>query len=92
MGALSASPPSRSPSPYRHGDLEAHPECDYDVILFDDHPLRSYPTECIPGLSMYLTQWYTAARKNAGERIFHSACVLLVILYANSWYLLSTLG
>jgi hypothetical protein len=92
MGALSVSPPSRSPSPCRHGDLEAHPESDYDVMLLDDHPLRSYPTECIPGLSVYMEQWYTAARKSASERIFRSACVLLVILYVNLSHLLSALG
>jgi hypothetical protein len=27
---------------------------EYDPWLLEDHPLRSYPTECIPGLSPYL--------------------------------------
>lgn len=29
---------------------------EYDPWLLDDHPLRSYPTECIPGLGMYLDE------------------------------------
>ncbi|KAL1883642.1 Altered inheritance of mitochondria protein 6 [Paecilomyces lecythidis] len=79
MGVPTESPPSRTPSPYpvRQGDLEAG---DYNVMLLDDHPLRSYPTECVPGLSFYMEEWYTAAKKNTTERVFRYSCVLLVIL------------
>ncbi|GAD94578.1 hypothetical protein AOR_1_742014 [Paecilomyces variotii No. 5] len=79
MGVPTESPPSRTPSPYpvRQGDLEAG---DYNVMLLDDHPLRSYPTECVPGLSIYVEEWCTAAKRNATERVFRYSCVLLVIL------------
>jgi hypothetical protein len=36
-------------------DLESN-RFDYDPWLLDDHPLRSYPTECIPGLGAYLDE------------------------------------
>lgn len=68
------------PYQVRQGDLETG---DYNVMLMDDHPLRSYPTECIPGLSIYMGEWYTAAKKNATERVFRYSCVFLVILYVN---------
>ncbi|KAJ9300794.1 hypothetical protein DTO271G3_1958 [Paecilomyces variotii] len=79
MGVPTESPPSRTPMPYpvRQGDLETG---DYNVMLMDDHPLRSYPTECVPGLSIYMGEWYTAAKKNATERVFRYSCVLLVTL------------
>ncbi|KAJ6030826.1 uncharacterized protein N7446_000107 [Penicillium canescens] len=34
-------------------DLESN-KLEYDPWLLEDHPLRSHPTECIPGLSPYL--------------------------------------
>jgi hypothetical protein len=36
-------------------DLESN-RLEYDPWLLDDHPLRSYPTECIPGLGGYLDE------------------------------------
>ncbi|KAJ5325452.1 uncharacterized protein N7506_008554 [Penicillium brevicompactum] len=36
-------------------DLESN-RYEYDPWLLDDHPLRSYPTECIPGLGAYLDE------------------------------------
>ncbi|KAJ5342614.1 hypothetical protein N7541_011738 [Penicillium brevicompactum] len=36
-------------------DLECN-RYEYDPWLLDDHPLRSYPTECIPGLGAYLDE------------------------------------
>lgn len=36
-------------------DLESN-RYEYDPWLLDDHPLRSYPTECIPGLGGYLDE------------------------------------
>lgn len=30
--------------------------CDFHPWLLEDHPLRSHPTECIPGLGGFLTE------------------------------------
>ncbi|OJJ32384.1 hypothetical protein ASPWEDRAFT_175663 [Aspergillus wentii DTO 134E9] len=53
----------------------------YDPWLLEDHPLRSYPTECCPGLLMYLQTWYAAVRKNWGERIFRVVCLLVALQF-----------
>jgi hypothetical protein len=53
----------------------------YELLLLDDHPLRSYPTQCCPGLRLYLRAWYATVRKNWGERIFRIVCLLLMSLY-----------
>ncbi|KAJ5554769.1 hypothetical protein N7535_007215 [Penicillium sp. DV-2018c] len=57
-------------------DLEAHPRLEHDPWLLDDHPLRSYPTECIPGLSAYLNE-------SLGKRkaiLFRVGCLILSAL------------
>ncbi|RMJ21518.1 hypothetical protein PHISP_07617 [Aspergillus sp. HF37] len=51
---------------------------DYEWLL-DDHPLRSYPTECGPGLVFSVRGWYHAARgKGKGNAwVFGLVCLLL---------------
>ncbi|KAJ5123859.1 uncharacterized protein N7515_007684 [Penicillium bovifimosum] len=57
-------------------DLESHPRLEHDPWLLDDHPLRSYPTECIPGLSTYLDE--SLGRRRA--ILFLVACLILAAL------------
>lgn len=57
------------------------PDYIYDPWLLEDHPLRSYPTECCPGLFDFIRNHYRAARKNWGERVFGLVCFLLMLLY-----------
>ncbi|KAJ5172867.1 hypothetical protein N7492_005460 [Penicillium capsulatum] len=40
-------------------DLERY---DFDPWLLEDHPLRSHPTECIPGLTDFLADKLAFAR------------------------------
>lgn len=48
--------------------------------LLDDHPLRSYPTECCPGVLDFIRGGYCAARKNWSERVFRVVCFLLIFV------------
>lgn len=57
-------------------DLESNTRFEYDPWLLDDHPLRSYPTECIPGLSLYLDEYYESIGKRRAI-LFRAACLIL---------------
>lgn len=46
---------------------------EYDPWLLDDHPLRSYPTECIPGLGTYLDE--SCGKRN--KAFLRVGCVLI---------------
>lgn len=56
-------------------DLESNTRFEYDPWLLDDHPLRSYPTECIPGLSLYLDEYYQSIGKRRAI-LFRAACLI----------------
>ncbi|CAG7983032.1 unnamed protein product [Penicillium salamii] len=58
-------------------DLESS-RYEYDPWLLDDHPLRSYPTECIPGLGAYLEE-SIGRRKKA---LLRAGCLLFGCLAA----------
>ncbi|OQE34627.1 hypothetical protein PENCOP_c016G08608 [Penicillium coprophilum] len=64
-------------------DLEANTQSqfEYDPWLLDDHPLRSYPTECIPGLSLYLDAYYESIGKRKAV-LFRAGCIILGCLAA----------
>ncbi|KAI2712139.1 hypothetical protein CBS147332_5775 [Penicillium roqueforti] len=62
-------------------DLEANTRLEYDPWLLDDHPLRSYPTECIPGLSLYLDEYYESIGKRRAL-LFRAGCLILGCLVA----------
>lgn len=50
--------------PSKEMDLESNPvQYEYDPWLLDDHPLRSHPTVCIPGLGALISEGFVAARK-----------------------------
>lgn len=57
-------------------DLESNTRFEYDPWLLDDHPLRSHPTECIPGLSLYLDEYYESIGKRRAI-LFRAACLIL---------------
>ncbi|PYI24663.1 hypothetical protein BO99DRAFT_418262 [Aspergillus violaceofuscus CBS 115571] len=58
--------------------LEAQEYDSYSWVLLEDHPLRSHPTECCPGIWWMLQQWYATVRKLWGDRIFSIICLLLM--------------
>lgn len=60
---------------------QAVPDCDYDPWLLEDHPLRTPPTECCPGVSYFLRSCYNVAKKNWSGRVFRLVCFLLIVLY-----------
>ncbi|KAJ5375801.1 hypothetical protein N7517_007807 [Penicillium concentricum] len=57
-------------------NLETNPQFEYDPWLLDDHPLRSYPTECIPGLSLCLDEYYESIGKRKAA-LFRAGCIIL---------------
>jgi hypothetical protein len=59
-------------------------EKEYDSVswgLLEDHPLRSYPTECFPGLLSCIVGYFAALRKRWAERVFSLICLFLMFLY-----------
>ena len=52
---------------------------DYERWLMEDHPLRSYPTECCPGL---LRWWSSESSGVKAGRLFRLLCVVVMMLYA----------
>ncbi|KAJ5471711.1 hypothetical protein N7530_009068 [Penicillium desertorum] len=62
-------------------DLESDTRFEYDPWLLDDHPLRSYPTECVPGLSRYLHEYYESIGKRRAT-LFRTGCLILGCLAA----------
>lgn len=60
-------------------DLESS-RYEYDPWLLDDHPLRSYPTECIPGLGSFLAEWLVSVQKRWKETLFRATCLILACL------------
>ncbi|KAJ5319807.1 hypothetical protein PENANT_c026G04260 [Penicillium antarcticum] len=60
-------------------DLESN-KLEYDPWLLEDHPLRTYPTECIPGLSPYLSEIYQSL--SLGKAFGRTAALVLGCLAA----------
>ncbi|KAB8210019.1 hypothetical protein P875_00053318 [Aspergillus parasiticus SU-1] len=52
----------------------------YSWELLEDHPLRSHPTECIPGLSSYVAKYLAILKRRWTERIFPLVCLFLMFL------------
>ncbi|BAE59857.1 unnamed protein product [Aspergillus oryzae RIB40] len=52
----------------------------YSWELLEDHPLRSHPTECIPGLSSYVAKYLAILKRRWTERIFPIVCLILMFL------------
>ncbi|KAJ5666663.1 hypothetical protein N7462_011072 [Penicillium macrosclerotiorum] len=64
-------------------DLEVEPSIaryEYDPWLLDDHPLRSHPTQCIPGLGTFFTEWLSSTRRRWKETLCHAGCLVLICL------------
>ena len=53
---------------------------DYEPWLLEDHPLRSYPTECIPGLGPIVLEWCSSWRGHWKEILFRAICLILACL------------
>ncbi|OQE81600.1 hypothetical protein PENNAL_c0040G10705 [Penicillium nalgiovense] len=62
-------------------ELESDTRFEYDPWLLDDHPLRSYPTECVPGLSHYLHEYNESIGKRRAI-LFRTGCLILGCLAA----------
>lgn len=67
-------------------DLEIQPASvryEYDPWLLDDHPLRSHPTECIPGLGQFVGEWLTSLQLRWKETLIRAGCLLLACVSVN---------
>lgn len=53
---------------------------EYDPWLLDDHPLRSHPTQCIPGLGPFIAEWWISFRQRWKETLLRTGCLLLACL------------
>lgn len=53
---------------------------EYDPWLLDDHPLRSHPTVCIPGLGTFLAEWYTSTQRRWKDGLLRVGCIILACL------------
>lgn len=72
---------SESPS-CRTADLLQPDEYDeYSWMLLEDHPLRSHPTDCWPGVFAFLGRCYTALKQRWTERLFPVLCLFLMFTY-----------
>ncbi|KAJ5215683.1 uncharacterized protein N7498_002090 [Penicillium cinerascens] len=69
-------------SPKGELDLESNTRYEYDPWLLDDHPLRSHPTECIPGLGSFLAEWLVSVQKRWKEILLRAMCLILTCLAA----------
>lgn len=54
---------------------------EYQPWLLDDHPLRSYPTQCIPGLGPLLRSGFQSVRMRWKELSLRAVCLILASLY-----------
>lgn len=64
-------------------NLEIEPNViryEYDPWLLDDHPLRSHPTECIPGLGSFFAEWYISVQKCWMATLLRAVCLILACL------------
>ncbi|KAJ5666346.1 uncharacterized protein N7477_008794 [Penicillium maclennaniae] len=61
-------------------DSTSNPRYEYDPWLLDDHPLRTHPTECIPGLGTFLAEWLVSTQKRWKETLIRATCLILACL------------
>lgn len=64
---------------YGNTDYDSDDSDDYERWMMEDHPLRSYPTECCPGLSCW---WSSPSSGAKAGRLFRLLCVVALMLYA----------
>lgn len=57
---------------YANTDFDDDEGDEYERWMMEDHPLRSYPTECCPGMLRFSAQ---------GGRVFRLVCVVVIFLY-----------
>ncbi|KAJ5305414.1 uncharacterized protein N7443_005074 [Penicillium atrosanguineum] len=69
-------------SPKGELDIESNARYEYDPWLLDDHPLRSHPTECIPGLGTFIAEWLVSVQKRWKETLLRATCLILACLAA----------
>ncbi|KAJ5599096.1 hypothetical protein N7450_000163 [Penicillium hetheringtonii] len=50
---------------------------EYDAWLLDDHPLRSHPTVCIPGLGTFIAEWYSSVERRWKDGLLRVGCIIL---------------
>jgi len=61
-------------------DIESNVRYEYDPWLLDDHPLRSHPTECIPGLGSFISEWLVSVQKRWKETLVRATCLILACM------------
>ncbi|KAE8149352.1 hypothetical protein BDV25DRAFT_130458 [Aspergillus avenaceus] len=52
----------------------------YSWELLEDHPLRSYPRDCFPGLAVYVSGYLAALKKRWSESVFPLVCLFLMFM------------
>lgn len=57
---------------YANTDFDDDEGDEYERWMMEDHPLRSYPTECCPGMLRFSAQ---------GGQLFRLVCVVVIFLY-----------
>ncbi|RAK97251.1 uncharacterized protein BO80DRAFT_467988 [Aspergillus ibericus CBS 121593] len=62
--------------------LEADEYDEYSWVLLEDHPLRSAPTECCPGILWVIHRCYAAVSKRWSDRALSLICLFLMFLVA----------
>ncbi|PWY71679.1 hypothetical protein BO70DRAFT_321036 [Aspergillus heteromorphus CBS 117.55] len=55
---------------------------EYSWVLLEDHPLRSHPTQCCPGLLWLLQRFCAAVRRRWSDRVLSLICLFLMFLVA----------
>lgn len=71
--------------PKLKADLEASKEDhEYDSWLLEDHPLRSHPTQCIPGLGAALAELYTDLKQHTAWYLPRALLLVSACLYVLS--------
>ncbi|KAJ5113136.1 hypothetical protein N7456_001670 [Penicillium angulare] len=64
-------------------DLESQTtRYEYDPWLLDDHPLRSHPTECIPGLGPFISESFVSLRKQWKQSLLRAIALVILCLLA----------
>lgn len=74
---------SKKLGPVGDGDTHRVDSKEYDSyawVLLEDHPLRSYPTNCPSGVFNFLRRWYETVKTWWSERGLSLVCLLVMFL------------